>query len=144
MPELRNCIRCGRLFNYIGGVPLCIACKEDDEEEFKRIKKYLQENPGATISQVASELDVSIEKIKKYLREGRLEIVGDEGIPILTCEKCGKPIKTGRFCNECSRNLASELSSVVKKSDFGSNYQRDGGMGFRYLSRGISGNKRNE
>ncbi|HHV95880.1 MAG TPA: MerR family transcriptional regulator, partial [Clostridiaceae bacterium] len=76
MPDVRNCKRCGRIFNYIGGVQLCPHCREEDEEDFKRIKRYLFENPKATVSEVASELNISIEKIKKFLREERLEIVG--------------------------------------------------------------------
>jgi len=49
MPDIRNCKRCGRLFNYIGGRPICQDCKKQDEEEFKRVKEYLYEHPKASI-----------------------------------------------------------------------------------------------
>lgn len=136
MAELKNCKRCGKLFNYIGGDIMCYTCGNEDEAEFQRIKKYLLENLGASISQVASELDIGVDKIKKYLRDGRLEIVGDDGIPILRCERCGESIKTGRFCDECSRNLSAEFLKTAKKID--SERQLDGehsdGVGMRYLS----------
>lgn len=115
MPDVRNCRRCGKIFNYIGGPPICPVCKQADEEDFKRVKQYLYDNPGATISQVSTELEVSVEKIKRFLREGRLEIVNDDGNFILECERCGKAIKSGRFCNDCERDMTRELQETAGK-----------------------------
>lgn len=113
MPDVRNCRKCGRLFNYIGGMPICPVCKEKEEEVFKRVKEYLYQNPGATMSEVSQALDVSVEQIKNFLKEGRLEIVGDNPNMVLECEICGKSIKTGRYCNECSKTLSKELKTVA-------------------------------
>lgn len=137
MAELKNCKKCGRLFNYIGGrIPICPVCQKEDEADFQKIKKYLFENPGASISQVSKDLDITVEKIKRFLREGRLEIVGDEGIPILCCEKCGEPIKTGRFCDECSRNLSKEFSSAANKMIKKDSYSGEKfGSGMIYLTK---------
>ena len=140
MPDVRNCKRCGRIFNYIGGVPLCQACRDQDEEDFKRIKEYLYKNPGSPMSLVASELDVSVEKIKRFLKEGRLEIVGDEPNFVLDCESCGKPIKTGRFCSECEKDLARGFKSAARsingmQPEKSTGYRNDRGIGMRYLSK---------
>jgi len=112
MPDVRNCRRCGRIFNYIGGAPLCPVCKEEDEEDYKRVKQYLYEYPGATMTQVATELNVSLEKIRRFLKDGRLEIVGDDPNFILQCEKCGKSIRTGRYCDACERELLTGLRGI--------------------------------
>jgi len=64
MPDIRNCKRCGRLFNYIGGRPICQDCKKQDEEEFKRVKEYLYEHPKASIIEVSNALDISVQKIR--------------------------------------------------------------------------------
>jgi hypothetical protein len=40
MSNVRNCRRCGKLYNYIGGAPICSSCREKDEEDFKRVKVY--------------------------------------------------------------------------------------------------------
>ena len=114
MPDLRNCRRCGRIYNYIGGPPICLDCRNADEAIFKKIKDYLYDNPGAMLSQVANDCDVSVEKIKMFLKEGRLEITEGANI-ILECEKCGKAIKTGRFCNECQNQLHSDISGTISK-----------------------------
>lgn len=115
MPDVRNCRKCGRIFNYIGGEPICSVCRQADEEDFQRIKKYLYEFPGASLSQVSVELEISVEKIKKFLRDGRLEITGDDGNMILECEKCGKSIKSGRFCTECENDMASSFKSAASQ-----------------------------
>lgn len=124
MLNVRNCRRCGKIFKYTSGAPLCQKCRQLEEEDFKRIKDYLYQNPGSSLSQVSIELDISIERIKRFLKEGRLEIVGNGGNFILECERCGKPIKTGRFCYECSVNLsgrfknaAKEISKSISKQD---------------------------
>ncbi len=115
MPDVRNCKRCGKIYNYIGGPPICPICKEQDEADFKRVKDYLYKNPGVTLSEVSTVLGISVERIKMYLKEGRLEIINDEGNMILECESCGKAIKTGRLCNDCATGLSREFKSTASK-----------------------------
>ncbi len=134
MPDLRNCRRCGRMYNYIGGPPICLDCKNADEEVFKRIKDYLYQFPGATLSQVALDCDVSVEKIKMFLREGRLEITDGANI-ILECERCGKSIKTGRFCNECQNQLHNDITGSYVKPDKDEKDIKKPGVGMRYLNK---------
>ncbi|ACL74479.1 MerR family transcriptional regulator [Ruminiclostridium cellulolyticum] len=135
MPDLRNCRRCGRMYNFIGGAPICQDCKNADEEVFKKVKDYLYDNPGATLSQVAMELDVSVEKIKMFLKEGRLEITDESNI-ILECERCGKSIKTGRFCRECQNEVSVDLEKTTKTIHLdNSDQNRSNGIGMRYLNK---------
>jgi flagellar operon protein (TIGR03826 family) len=115
MPDVRNCKKCGKVYNYIGGPPICNACSEQDEKDFKKVKEYLYDNPGASMSQVSEALDVSVEKITRYLREGRLEITENSDNMFLECEGCGKAIRTGRFCNECTRELEKDLTITAKQ-----------------------------
>ena len=56
--EVRNCRSCGRLFNYMGGAPLCPACQKKLEEKFQEVKAFLEENPNSSVETVAEELDV--------------------------------------------------------------------------------------
>jgi flagellar operon protein (TIGR03826 family) len=134
--EMRNCRSCGKIFAYIGK-PVCPTCSKKDEEDFKRVKEYLYENPGASVVQISNDLEISVRKIKTYLREGRLEIIGDEGNLLLECEICGKSIRTGRFCQECSDELVRDIKSVssqMKKPEVEENKKKMGGA-MRYLNR---------
>ncbi len=138
MPEVRNCRRCGRVYSYIGGAPICPDCKKQDEEDFQKVKEYLYQNRGASINQVSVDVDISVEKIKRYLKEGRLEIIGDDGNMILECENCGKSIKSGRFCEECERQLQSGFKSAASQIQGEIDQQSDTGIkgiGMRYLNK---------
>ncbi|OPX45676.1 hypothetical protein CLHUN_06130 [Ruminiclostridium hungatei] len=135
MPDLRNCRRCGRMYNYIGGPPICLDCKNADEEVFKKIKDYLYDNPGATLSQVAMECDVSVEKIKMFLKEGRLEITEGSNI-VLECERCGRSIRTGRFCSECQNQVHNDISGTIAQADKEPEPKKTG-IGMRYLNKNL-------
>jgi hypothetical protein len=140
MPDVRNCRKCGKVYSYLGGSPICPACKQLEEEDFKRIKEYLYDNPRASLNQVSVELDISVEKIKRFLRDGRLEILSDDGNLILECESCGKSIKSGRYCGECERDLANNLMSAASEMKGGldnSSEQAKKGIGMRYLNKDV-------
>lgn len=68
--EVRNCRSCGRLFNYMGGAPLCPACQKKLEEKFQEVKAFLEENPNSSVETVADELDVSVKQIRHHYRSG--------------------------------------------------------------------------
>lgn len=138
MPDVRNCRRCGKIFNYIGGQPICQVCREQDEEDFKRVKEFLYKNPGASLSEVSAALEISVEKIKQYLKDGRLEIINNEGNMVLECEMCGKAIKTGRFCDDCSKGLSRDFASTAKDISSGLSAAEENkkkAIGMRYLSK---------
>ena len=110
--DVRNCKNCGKLFQYVGK-PLCPACNKKLEDKFFEVRDYIYENPTANMSQVSEEMEVPIQQIKKWVREERLAFSKDSGITI-SCEKCGKPILTGRFCNECKKKMICQKCMVLK------------------------------
>lgn len=115
--NIRNCKECGKLFQYDGISKLCYRCRRKDEEDFRKVKDYIYDNQGATLTQVSEETGVSEDKILRYLREGRLEIVGDNPGLLLDCERCGKAIRTGRYCDECAREIERGLKSGFERSE---------------------------
>lgn len=110
----RNCRKCGRLFNYVSGPPICMACREALEEKFQEVKAYIQDNAHASIPQVAEACDVTQAQIQQWLRDERLELAEGSGIALL-CEHCGKPIRSGRFCEKCKNAMADRLSGSIHK-----------------------------
>ena len=108
MAEIRNCPRCGKIFTCFGR-PICNGCIETEENEFKIVKEYIYDNPGATISEVSQETEVSIDKIMRFLREERLEIRSENSNLLLECEKCGRAINSGRFCENCKGQLNKDF-----------------------------------
>ncbi len=114
--NVKNCRKCGKLFNYVSGSQVCPVCRDELEKIFQKVKKYIQENRGATIDQVVEECEVDAAQIRQWVREERLEFSGD-GATGITCEKCGATISTGKYCQKCKNEMAANLSGVLPKED---------------------------
>ncbi|MCM1495243.1 MAG: flagellar protein [Bacteroides sp.] len=111
--EVRNCKNCGRMFNYIG-TPICPSCEKELENKFQEVRQYVREHKEASITEVAEANEISVNQIKRWVRQERLAF-SDASQVGLACENCGTMIRTGRFCDSCKNKMASELSSTVKK-----------------------------
>jgi len=109
MAELKNCPRCGKIFVYTS-IMLCPDCRREDDEDYNKVRDYLYEHPKATIDRVSNETGVSTKKIIRFLREGRLMLSKDNINIILRCERCDKPIRSGRYCDECAKELKDKLA----------------------------------
>lgn len=97
--NLRNCPECGRMFEFTGR-NLCPDCVNKEEEDYETIKNYLRQNPNAGVSDVSEKTGVSEKKILAFLKKGRLVLEPQNSIA-LNCEHCGKPIRSGRYCDGC-------------------------------------------
>lgn len=106
-----ECKRCHHVFQRTGIEEVCPQCAPLDEEEFRRIKEYLEEHQGASSSEVMRVLGVSLNQIKRYLREERLEIIGDNK-GFIRCDGCGKPLSSGRYCEICYKD-------AIARKEFG-------------------------
>jgi len=123
--DVRNCKSCGKMFNYIGGAPLCPACLRKLDDKFAEVKEYIYDNPRAGIQEVAEACEVTTGQIRVWIREEKLAFADDSPIG-LACESCGELIKTGRFCKKCKDKMASNLGNLYhdkveepqKKKDF--------------------------
>lgn len=107
---LKNCAKCGRMFAGEEHQKFCSKCVENDDDLFRIVREYVYDNPESTIKDTAEATNVPEEKILKFLRQGKLTLKGD-GVG-LECERCGKSINSGRFCDAC----AAEMSSGFKKA----------------------------
>lgn len=114
--NIRNCRGCGRIFNYVVGPVLCQQCRDELEKKFQSVKDYIRENPGASITDVALECDVTSAQIQQWLRSERLEVTEDSSI-FLNCENCGANIRSGKFCDKCKNQIASGLKDAIKSQE---------------------------
>ena len=112
--NLRNCARCGKMFNYVAGPTICDPCKKAVEEDFQKVKQYIQDNPSASLKQISEDNEVTTKQIQQWIREERLMFSSDSPIQLL-CEKCGAKIQTGRFCAKCRSTMANNLTDTFAK-----------------------------
>lgn len=111
--NVKNCRKCGRLFNYIAGYQMCPSCREAQEVKFQEVKEFVREHRGISINEVAEACDVEPSMIRQWLREERLELAEDSGI-MLACDGCGAMIRSGKFCIKCKNNLTNGFNSVLQ------------------------------
>ena len=123
--DIRNCKRCNRLFQF-SGIKYCPKCVLELDEMFMKVRDYLYENEDANIAQVSEATGVEEKIILEFLREGRLEL--KEPSSDLTCERCDKPITSGRMCKDClalfERIMKKDMNEAARtvsdlKSDAG-------------------------
>lgn len=100
-----NCVRCKQAF-AMTKEPICPECIAKEEQEFELVKEYLDDNRGATMEDISEATGVSIKRIQKFLKDGRLEGIEGSG---LKCRKCGVPITKGTYCQKCAKKLQANL-----------------------------------
>lgn len=113
--NVKNCKKCGKIFNYVLGAPICPSCREQLDEKFQEVKKYIQDNPGVGIPHVSEACDVEPSQIRQWVREERLEFVEGSAVD-LACEKCGCSIRTGRFCDRCKASMINTMNSSFSRT----------------------------
>ena len=115
----RICPKCGGRYIFQGaGRYVCEKSSNETYDDFGKIKAYIDEHgasPGIVISEATG---VPIAKINRYLRQGRIEIPDGSG-EYIPCEKCGQPIRYGRFCPACAAQLAKSISVVLTSGEVG-------------------------
>ncbi len=109
--DVRSCKNCGRLFNYMQGQPICASCKQKMEDKFMQVRDYIRGNETASMKQIAEDNDVTVKQLKQWVREERLTFSSKSPVGI-ECETCGAMIRTGRFCDKCKNNMASNLKDM--------------------------------
>ena len=107
---LMNCKNCGSVFITSGG-SLCSKCLEKFDSCYETVRLYLEENPRANIEMIAQYTGVSKKVILQFLRDGRLQIKAESYM--LSCQLCGKPIESGKYCTSCLDMTVSKLRKAV-------------------------------
>ncbi len=113
--QIKNCTKCGKMFQWMAGDVICDACKKKEEDDFQKVKAYIQENPAANMNTISKECEVKLVKLQQWVREERLVFAKGSAVE-LVCENCGAPIQTGRYCDKCKNELANGLTSAFAKA----------------------------
>ena len=114
--EIKNCKNCGKMFNYVTGEQICPRCREELENKFQEVKKFVLDNKSATMNEICEACDVDVKMVKKWVREERLVFTKDSPVKI-NCEMCGASIVTGKYCDKCRKVAASNFGNVVRSAN---------------------------
>ena len=107
--DVRQCRNCGKLFQSYGNV-ICSECIDERDRCFLKVRDYIYAHPNSDIAEISKKTSVSEKIILDFLKEERLSL-NTKGL--LVCEKCGGPIKSGRFCDLCQHFYDEVLQANV-------------------------------
>jgi hypothetical protein len=81
------------------------------------VRKYVQENPGASIIQVAEATKVDEGVVLQMVKDGRLKVGGYTEVS--NCVRCGKRISEGTYCETCLSLINKELKMAIEPLEEG-------------------------
>ena len=101
----KKCKKCGGNVLIVNdGEYKCEECGEIYYDDYGKIKKYMENNKGATIQEIVQATGVSRRSIKELLSNCKLEIVQPSNAYI-KCNVCGAMLTCGSICNRCGNNM---------------------------------------
>ena len=113
--DLRSCAECGRAFAY-NGRDVCDKCLDKEDAKYGLVRRYVRDNPGASVIEVAEATKVNEEIVLRMVKEGRLKVNGQ--IKAGNCERCGKRISSeAKYCDGCFNIINSELRTAIKSDE---------------------------
>lgn len=126
------CPKCGTQYKKSDtSVMICPKCGHEEISTFGKIKQYIDEHGTSTAWDISQATGISITKIEKYLREGRLEIPENSSV-FIKCQKCGDEIRYGRFCRECALVMCKDLHTSLIEGEIGDKPKKNVGK-MRFL-----------
>ncbi len=103
--KLTNCVECGNLC-VESLTNLCPNCMRAEDEAEDRVAEYLRGTARASLEEIHQATGVKHRIILRMLKRGR---IFTDAIISYPCETCGAPITEGRVCDNCSKNIVSQL-----------------------------------
>lgn len=101
LDKTKQCSRCHRILAAKFTEDICPACQE--EELFGKVRDYIRSNV-VNEYMVAEHFDISVRKVRGWIKEGRIEYTENEARIVGTkCQRCGKSITFGSMCRDCMR-----------------------------------------
>lgn len=136
----RTCRECGGVMVFKGvGEYQCENCGFLDYDDYGKVRAYIEEHNGATAMEIEAAIGVSQKTIRRLLRESRIQ-VAEGSKSFLHCERCGQPIRSGRYCPQCEmtihRNMEEKQREQLRRDTKGYSKAHTGDDGHRRFVRG--------
>lgn len=126
-----TCKQCGGNMVFKGvGEYHCEDCGNVEYDDYGKVRRYLEEHPGANAVEVEQNTGVAQKAIRQLLRDARIQVT-EGSQSFLQCELCHRNIRYGKFCPECEKKIsrsAEEHQHRAKEfQGFGMNQRGDEG-----------------
>lgn len=108
--QLRNCVRCGKMFMCISK-RICPACQEEMDKLFEQVRVYVKAHPGANVFEISEALKMEESLVEEFVRQGRFDVVSPS--LAVSCLRCGAPITSGKYCLACAAAMDKEIKGAL-------------------------------
>lgn len=109
-PNLKNCVKCGKVFVPIGPERYCADCRRKQEEQEREISSYVRDHPGVSIETAAEAVDAPKRLIRRMAFQGKFSSQGKTFTH--ACLNCGRTITQGTYCADCLEKLRNESKKI--------------------------------
>lgn len=101
------CKMCSRPMNIDEKKDTCPFCEEN--MLFREVRDFIRNN-DVTEYQLSERFNISPDKVKAWIKEGRIEYVQAGGDKIVgsRCQRCGAAVSFGSLCPACLRLMNGE------------------------------------
>ncbi len=101
----------GKMIYEGNGEYICKKCGGRQLDDFGKIRKCLEKQPGLSAAELSERTGVGIEIISMFLKDGRMSIPEGSAL-FIRCERCGCALRHGRYCIDCTREIAYQLKGA--------------------------------
>lgn len=131
-----RCEKCGSAKIVYKGIGeyMCSNCSFLMYDDYGLVRNYIESNPGATQAEVSKATGISKSKIMQLLKDDKIEISPGSSV-FLRCEKCGREIRSGRYCFDCLKVINEGTEKGEHKSSIRGGYsglEKSVSSGYRY------------
>lgn len=115
-----NCLRCGQIYkkNFRG---LCKNCMDSIDSELQRVVSFLKRHPNITIEELSDNVEVSIKRITKFIKENKILIYDYPNLKY-KCIMCVNQIRKREICDNCSQRVNREIKALFINENI---YEKD-------------------
>ncbi|SFI81264.1 hypothetical protein SAMN02799624_02311 [Paenibacillus sp. UNC496MF] len=108
-----HCPVCGDVYrkNLRG---LCADCSSAEDGQVDAIERALKRDRRLTNEQAAELAAVPAARIRTLIRRGRLKLYAYPNLAD-ACDLCGAPIREGKLCGGCLKNLRVQIAEDREK-----------------------------
>jgi len=114
--KVTTCKRCKKIIDNHSLHGYCIECTKMVEQIFDKIRNYLYEFPGATAFEIEQRLNIPVNVVNNFVKDGRLIEVPNEFLNV-ECQRCGTLLLSShhKYCPSCEYQMLKDLQKA--KSD---------------------------
>lgn len=105
-----SCKGCGGIFSFLPR-GLCADCLDRREEDFRAVREYLRDNPGATVIAACTETGVEERLVAEFIREGRLQFADHGGAETVRDQMAREELRV-RLAGELAARQSAEAAAA--------------------------------